>query len=719
MKIDLHFHSKKSKSDPDDNREIYDIKEAINIIKKSEVSVVAITNHNIFDTKQFEEFKRIGNKEIIFLSGIEFDVYINNDKNQRRQMNLIIHDSLIFELNKFLEENNISYDNPVDLKKVVETFDIAQKALFCIDNKNNNTSFKNDEIDKINKIVKNVPVILDVPNKNKFYYYLNWNCNSIVGSDTNIAEYEEKSKKLISSKNLVVRNFDDLYQIFSKNQSYKFFKNNHFLTEIKSLDLVDNQNKKISEINNIKIVKNSINVIFGPKATGKTTLLRSIYNYFKDSNSILYIPAEINLAESNNTKIIQDYFLKKENSNSFKNEKDELINKIEKLLKLNEDDENKSNLFMFYNSIAHKKNMNFKWETITYDYNDEDIEENIKSIIINYKSAINNISELEQKYLNKNNHLEFENNKNLTQKLKKYYINELIKIKKNKWRWNIINSLIKELKSIFIKYKGCYSKINSFGLYNKFIKRRKIFNQISKIKNVEINNEKIIKKNSIPNENNDEFKEIKIYAKFYRSWIHGDKNAFKSRSEEIKKFSDLLSELIKLKYLKNPNNIIKKLNEIAINYKDLFTEKYFISDTNNNELSTGEKSYLILNEIINSNNYDYVFIDEPESHLNNKFISKNILDSIIDLVYKRSKTLIITTHNSVLGINTNPNNYIFRDIECYSNNKNKKTWIGNLYEKKLININDMSDSIDINEKLLIYFEGSIDLYNERKKVYNV
>lgn len=432
MKIDLHFHSKKSNSDPDDNREIYDIKEAINIIKKSEVSVVAITNHNIFDTEQFEEFKRIGNnKEIIFLPGIEFDVYINNDKNKRRQMNLIIHDSLIFKLNEFLKENNISYDNPVDLEKVVNTFDIAQKALFCIDNKNNNTSFKNNEIDEINKIVKNVPVILDVPNKNKFYYYLNWNCNSIVGSDTNIAEYEEKSKKLISSKNLVVRNFDDLYQIFSKNQSYKFFKNNHFLTEIKSLDLVDNQNKKISEINNIKIVKNSINVIFGPKATGKTTLLRSIYNYFKDSNSILYIPAEINLAESNNTKIIQDYFLKKENSNSFKNEKDELINKIEKLLKLNEDDENKSNLFMFYNSIAHKKNMNFKWETITYDYNDEDIEENIKSIIINYKSAINNISELEQKYLNKNNHLEFENNKNLTQKLKKYYINELIKIKKN------------------------------------------------------------------------------------------------------------------------------------------------------------------------------------------------------------------------------------------------------------------------------------------------
>ncbi|MBU3830976.1 MAG: hypothetical protein H9897_02365, partial [Candidatus Ureaplasma intestinipullorum] len=500
MKIDLHFHSKKSKSDPDDKREIYDIKEAINIIKKSEVSVVAITNHNIFDTKQFEEFKNIGNKEIIFLSGIEFDVYINNDKNQRRQMNLIIHDSLIFELNKFLEENNISYDNPVDLKKVVETFDIAQKALFCIDNKNNNTSFKNDEIDEINKIVKNVPVILDVPNKNKFYYYLNWNCNSIVGSDTNIAEYEEKSKKLISSKNLVVRNFDDLYQIFSKNQSYKFFKNNHFLTEIKSLDLVDNQNKKISEINNIKIVKNSINVIFGPKATGKTTLLRSIYNYFKDSNSILYIPAEINLAESNNTKIIQDYFLKKENSNSFKNEKDELIKKIEKLLKLNEDDENKSNLFMFYNSIAYKKNMNFKWETITYDYNDENIEENIKSIIINYKSAINNINELEQKYLNKNNDLEFENNKNLTQELKKYYINELIKIKKEKWRSNIINSLVNELKSIFIKYKGCYSKINSFGLYNKFIKRRKIFNQISKIKNVEINNVKIIKMNSIPNE---------------------------------------------------------------------------------------------------------------------------------------------------------------------------------------------------------------------------
>ncbi|VAX00407.1 hypothetical protein MNBD_GAMMA21-74 [hydrothermal vent metagenome] len=55
MKIDIHVHTKKTKQGDADTREI-DAKIFHEIISSTEVKIVAIANHKVFDFAQYEEF---------------------------------------------------------------------------------------------------------------------------------------------------------------------------------------------------------------------------------------------------------------------------------------------------------------------------------------------------------------------------------------------------------------------------------------------------------------------------------------------------------------------------------------------------------------------------------------------------------------------------------------------------------------------------------------
>lgn len=64
----------------------------------------------------------------------------------------------------------------------------------------------------------------------------------------------------------------------------------------------------------------------------------------------------------------------------------------------------------------------------------------------------------------------------------------------------------------------------------------------------------------------------------------------------------------------------------------------------------------------NSYNKDYIFLDEPETHLSNPLISGKILE-IINEYTKFKKTIVIVAHNHILDLNSKPANFIFRNVE--------------------------------------------------------
>ena len=84
MKIDFHCHTKSVKQGETEKRNI-DSKRFVEKINDANVKIVAITNHNDFDKKQYEEFVEEANESFQIWPGIELDI-----KDDETEAHLII-----------------------------------------------------------------------------------------------------------------------------------------------------------------------------------------------------------------------------------------------------------------------------------------------------------------------------------------------------------------------------------------------------------------------------------------------------------------------------------------------------------------------------------------------------------------------------------------------------------------------------------------------------
>ncbi len=79
MKIDIHTHTRKVKSGDAPSRNIEKDK-FVDILKDTDVKILAITNHNHFDLDQYVEFRDSVSSYCQIWPGIEFDI-LQNKKN--------------------------------------------------------------------------------------------------------------------------------------------------------------------------------------------------------------------------------------------------------------------------------------------------------------------------------------------------------------------------------------------------------------------------------------------------------------------------------------------------------------------------------------------------------------------------------------------------------------------------------------------------------------
>lgn len=731
MKIDLHIHTKKTLEDTF-KRDI-EPSEFIKKMKEASVGIAGITNHNIFNEDQFKKIVQLNNNDILILPGVELTVFVNEIKNIKH-MNLIFDNDneSILKLQNFLKDKNISSKNPIDVYEVIDFFDdVEGKVIFYPDKKSasNERGFSDNEIKELfisNKNFKNV-YVLDTNIKGYYHYFRN-NVNSLIGSDVkDWNNYYEESKKLLNSITPIF-SFEDLYRIFKNGDTFENFRRDNLVREINNIKLTNK-----NTLNKVPIVMNSINVIFGSKATGKSTLLRQLYETLDVENNKKTIYDEKTIKDDTDSLVKTSPNFEEFNK-GFKSIKENITTAIQDILKHNEKlNENYINEFYMYHKNFERSKGKFNIiKTKTYE-----IEQNIKNVKI--KKIVHYLKEIVK--------VNYENNETLwksTLRIIKKQINdwkkEYLKINYEYFECKFIHKTISELKSILKINKNILAEVTEFGLYKIFKKRLLLNDKIKNFKNIIFNSSNNEKFNFKPKINLYEFEFSQEYivpienSKDLLTWIivgSGYLNIKKQGSDKNHTLKELLEYLLKKEYkdFSNPkdkiNNENKEIIFKSLNHENLniFKEEFkFVlkhDKTKNKDPSAGEKSYIFLKNILSKKDVDWFFLDEPEEHLNSQFISEFLLLDI-DRLIKERKTIIITTHNNVLGLNTMPSNYILRE-NIETSNGTFNTWYGNMVDKNMVPLfdNEKNRKIDIQDVILKYFEGNKQLYIYRSNIYNV
>lgn len=720
-KIDLHLHTKRIYSSEWATREIKDIETCTGILDKAGIGVGCITNHNYFCLEQYRNIENSikDNKyPILILPGIELDVYINGNPTNKKQLNLVINPEYENKLTEFLKKNIITPEKPIDLNKVIEEFGKKEMAIFFLDFKSTWKFDRNDvsELFENNENFKAVQV-LDVNKIDKYRHLLKWEKNSSIGSDLkNWDEYIKKDSKDLIKYNFPIKSFLSLYKLFESGYSRTFFKeiqNEHIF---ESLDLSsDPKNKGTSKIklSNISIIKSEVNIIFGPKSTGKTSLLRAMFNSLKTND----YKKQLHIAEDAVTESEILNQIGNKDSKCFTQYIDEFIEWInDTIKKYDENINHRSHFKNFLDYITSKNSEKIKIANVEIDKIIRNDEINCKytKILTKMKESKDEIENLSKSIPNK----EYKEQLNNISFLIVFFRNEQFEFNKKHYKYIFLNKTIEKISNIFSIHKNISPKVSSFGMEEIYLKRRGLYKTNWSFNKKINSSEEILYEYEtikVPIENSEINRDWKLYKQLCRHWIKGEKKSHK-KDNNLSQFSDYICKIFKSKELDNIIDIIKKINDLNIDNNDLFfiKNKFKCDDEPNRKPSSGELAYIKISIFLGKKDCDYFFIDEPEMHLNNKFISDFILKNIKCLIMQ-NKTVVMTTLNSVLGLNTYPVNFILRESNL-TKDMLHDTWVGDLVENKLLNLFD-DKQIETKSKILEYFEGSKELYEERARIY--
>ncbi len=704
MKIDFHCHTKSIKQGETEKRNI-DSKRFVEKINDANVKIVAITNHNEFDKKQYEEFVQEANESFQIWPGIELDI---KDDETEAHLIIISNPNCLNEFETSI--NNLIGDNDkstfiANIEDVLNEFnnkDVIYIGHYIGKKKMLSTKM----IELIEKTIEEKHRLFLEPSNYKTLSVMSDNgFRAIMGSD--VQDWEKYSSINLPELKLEVDSFNQFLLLAKKDVTAI----NTLLQkkEKKDIDIsIKLKNKKV--INQTIPIYNDINVIFGLKGTGKSCIIDGLCDkYIKDG-----IDCSIYRA-----KDVDDTIKSMQTIND--NEKFEvefdlnILSKfIEKISKWK--DNNPTSLRNYIEYIETKDN-----------------NKNKKRLgITKLKPVKNNSTEKYDEYLEKrktidniineyedNNLYEFleDNDKNILKEINnKIYIRydsftkeEYIKYKSIELSNNCITK-IKEKADLLSSSK---SVPNSTGFFEFAKNRLTLKNETNNILKL-LRETKKIEEEKIGNL--DEDKEV-FLRKEYKTFFDNETGfKFGQTATTLKSVLKTLKNINK-KSLEDVNEYIKLLNQDLKDNNIQATDfigirKYFINNTGEAyEPSDGERIMLILDRALFENKEVYI-LDEPERSLGNNFINDVVLPRINELA-KLKKTIIIATHNANIAVRTLPFVSILKE---YTKGE-YKTYIGNPFVNKLINQDNENDFKNWKDESIRVLEGGNEAFYDREDVY--
>lgn len=711
MKIDLHVHTKKCKKGDALTREISAIK-FNDIVQATEVKIIAITNHNVFDIEQYNQIIETVDGNIQVWPGVELDVV---EDGRRGHLLVIVSPSIVgtfAEKVKLITAGTTADSFSISLDETIKEFD-ELGPLYIAHYQQKKPDISEVALEKlINRTLHPNRVIKEVSNSISAGIYISHGHPSIYGSDVqDWAEYEEKSIDLPDLR-LPVESFEHFCLLLEKDATTI----NTTLNKKTSDNLVLYPFDESSKVN-IKTY-NDINIFFGSKGTGKSCLLKSIEKHFCDKGTYASV------FSSGDIKLEEVYDIKGHNLivNLDAYGIEYCLDEIEFIKNAEEVDiTNISNYISYFQKeVSNKKAKNIllknleqedetKLKRIFDDYTESNEKvESFLSFLTESKpvSEVMNKEELKD-ILTKLSSLEDRLNEKL--------LNKFIEWKATKW----LNSAVEKFKYEISRKIGTPSKPSTTGFKKYALNRieievnvKKIFNNIKKqiseeieeVGNIGVDKGILVCKNIL------KIQDGTIIDGSLVTYHGINKTPQKEFSNKIERITNRVYCEELFEEITNLNNIegiedIKTISEL------LLFKKYFAINDVEYSPSSGESSMLMLQKELQEEKEVYI-LDEPEKSLGNDYIS----DVIVPLIKEKArlgKKIFISTHDANIAVRTLPYCSIYRchDSEGYN------TYYGNPFSNNLVNINDEDDKLEWKMVSMKTLEGGEKAFGERGKIY--
>lgn len=705
MLIDLHCHTKSVKSGENKARNV-SAEVFKNKVEAADIKIIAITNHNCFDFKQYNELKEVVKDLCQVWPGIEIDV--KGKREQAKYHLLVISnpnsvEAFDTQVKKLFADDDVN-STMHSAREICETFSTID-AIYIPHFHNKKPAISEEDRNDLMEFVGDSARVFIEPRDHRTLGVLANNAfNVMIGSDVqDWSVYEQSS---FAELRLPVSNFSEFVLLARKDTGVV----NTLMQNKTPMKLIGKPHETVELLLNIYP---DINILFGAKGTGKTEILLSLYNnMIKDGrNCKKYIASERSEDFSNLLSIADlEIDLTKVGADSCEEE----FSLIEKWTDCVPAD------FSGYISwVKTRNNSNNKARMkIT-----EAVHENL-GVIPKYEE-------------HKNDKFTIENIMDSIGKISmsEYLADNDIEILMDKL--SLIKSIVwKKRKDDIVEEEAVALTNKSIDLIKKYADRNS--NTVSHPSTVGFTDfvvcrvkllgavKKIIKMLEKP-EHNDMVKigdlegKGKIFVNNkYRMLCNESKTAeFKQHGINIlKETKSLLYEIQGKAFDEDVAVLVDKFNGLC-NDNNIHSVKAFLglskqivtNDGEKYEPSNGEKGIILLQQML-TDDADAYFLDEPELGMGNSYIDTNIRPILSDLA-KQRKVVVVATHNANIAVRTLPYMSIFRVHE----DSEYKTYMGNPFDDKLVNINDSQDIRSWIEESLHTLEGSREAFYERRDIY--
>lgn len=711
MKIDIHTHTKKCKAGDAPTREIT-AKDFCETILSTEVRIVAITNHNAFDLTQYNEIKESLPQGAQVWPGVEFDI---REDGSRGHLLLIVSPSMADQFSEAVVQitQHSTPDNfEATIDEVLASFDILN-PLYIAHYKQKTPSIADDVLEKlIEKTANPSHVIKEVTNSISAGIYISHGYASIYGSDVQDWSTYETIACDLPDLRLPVDSFEHFCLLLGKDPTTINTVLDRKVSE--SLVLLPFEDGSIL---NLKVF-NDINIIFGPKGTGKSCILKAVAKHYAENGIVaeVYESASDRLGEIFDTKG-KDLTVNLNNYGI-----NYCTDEIETIRATSEVGVTSLSKYVgYFNSESTNRNAN----KILIKNIEPEESGGAKREFDEFNNAVTTTLEFLE-FLENNPSVKKELNGQEHEEVTRILSEMLERLSNRKQvsfsEWKevcFLNSAIQIFRSEVERKTGTAAKPTTTGFRDFALNRIKV--EVNATKIVKSIDTQITMQTEVVGSLGPNKGELEYRTEFmFQNGIITDSalaSLTRVKKTTQKKFANQIRNILVHSYLDDLFLQIAELNAIddvedikTVNELLLF-KRYFALDGSPYTPSSGEASMVMLQEELEADKEVYI-LDEPERSLGNEYIN----DVIVPLLKERAragKKVFISTHDANIAVRTLPYSSVYR---CHDSD-GYRTYIGNPFSNDLVDPGAPAEKLDWKEISMRTLEGGLEAFGERGKIY--